>query len=74
MRAIDDHISDEMAMGEMMLTESYPGGGISDKTSNLVDDLTDRVEVSATVCPRSSDPIIYSKLLYKNGIYFLDTQ
>ena len=25
-----------------------------------------------TVCPRSSDPILYSKLLYKIGHYFLD--
>ena len=45
MRAIDDHISDEMAMGEMLMMESYPGGGVADQTSNLVDDLTDRVEV-----------------------------
>ena len=27
-----------------------------------------------TVCPRSSDPILYSKLLYKMGHYFLDIQ
>ena len=45
MRFIDDHISDEIAMGEPIMTESYPGGGISDPCTTLVDDLTDRVEV-----------------------------
>lgn len=46
MRFIDDHISDEIALGEAMQTESYPGGGVADPCSSLVDDLTDRVEVS----------------------------
>ena len=27
-----------------------------------------------TVCPRSSDPFLYSKVLYKMSHYFLDTQ
>ena len=27
-----------------------------------------------TVCPRSSDPILYNKLQYKMGHYFLDKQ
>ena len=27
-----------------------------------------------TVCPGSSDPILYRKLLYKTGHYFLDIQ
>ena len=45
MRFIDDHISDEIAIGESMLVENYPGGNVSDPCSSLVDDLTDRVEV-----------------------------
>ena len=27
-----------------------------------------------TICPRSSDPFLYSKLLNKMGHYFMDTQ
>jgi len=45
MKFIDDHISDEIAMGEPMLNESYPGGPLADPCASLVDDLTDRVEV-----------------------------
>ena len=45
MRFIDDHISDEIAMGESSLMESYVGGGLTDPTSSLVNDLVDRVEV-----------------------------
>ena len=45
MRFIDDHISDEIAMGESSLMESYAGGGLTDPTSSLVNDLVDRVEV-----------------------------
>ena len=50
MRFIDDHISDEIAMGEPLMTESYVGGGISDPCTTLADDLTDRVEVSSSSC------------------------
>lgn len=46
MRFIDDHISEELASGETMMRESYPGGRISDPCTSIVDDLTDRVEVS----------------------------
>jgi len=45
MRFIDDHISDELASGESMLMESYPGGGLTDPCSGLINDLQDRVEV-----------------------------
>ena len=45
MRFIDDHISDEMAAGEPLVIESYPGGGPTDPCSGLVNDLVDRVEV-----------------------------
>jgi len=45
MRFIDDHISDELALGEVMTNESYPGGFVADPCTSLVDDLTDRVEV-----------------------------
>ena len=45
MKFIDDHISDEIAMGESALMESYPGGGLADPTTSLVNDLVDRVEV-----------------------------
>jgi hypothetical protein len=45
MRYIDDHISDEMALGEPTLMESYENGGLGDPCSSLVDDLVDRVEV-----------------------------
>jgi Trpc4-associated protein len=45
MRVIDDHISDEMAVGEPLVVESYPGGGPTDPCSSLVNDLVDRVEV-----------------------------
>ncbi len=45
MRYIDDHISDEMALGEPTIMESYQNGGLSDPCSSLVDDLVDRVEV-----------------------------
>jgi len=45
MRFIDDHISDEMSGGEPALLESYPGGGRTDPTNSLVNDLVDRVEV-----------------------------
>ena len=45
MKFIDDHISDEIAMGESALMESYPGGGMTDPTSSLSNDLVDRVEV-----------------------------
>ena len=45
MRFIDDHISDEMSAGEPALLESYPGGGRTDPTNSLVNDLVDRVEV-----------------------------
>ena len=47
MKFIDDHISDEIAMGEPMLNESYPGGPLADPCASLVDDLTDRVEVES---------------------------
>jgi hypothetical protein len=49
MRFIDDHISDEMALGEAPMMESYQDGGISDPCSSLVDDLVDRVEVKLNV-------------------------
>ena len=29
---------------------------------------------TCTICPGSSDPILYGKLLYKTGDYFLDIQ
>jgi len=45
MRFIDDHISDEMAVGEPLVVESYPGGGPADPCTSLVNDLVDRVEV-----------------------------
>ena len=45
MKFIDDHISDEMAEGEPLMIESYPGGGFTDPCSGLVNDLVDRVEV-----------------------------
>ena len=45
MRFIDDHISDEIAMGEPMMNENFPGGQLADPYATLVDDLTDRVEV-----------------------------
>jgi len=45
MRFIDDNISDEIAMGEPSLIESYTGGGFHDPCSSLVNDLIDRVEV-----------------------------
>jgi len=45
MRFIDDHISDEIAMGEPLQIESYPGGGLTDPSNSLVNDLVDRVEV-----------------------------
>jgi len=45
MRFIDDHISDEMAEGAPPVIESYPGGGLTDPCTSLVNDLVDRVEV-----------------------------
>jgi len=45
MRFIDDHISDEIALGEPLQNQSYPGGTLADPSTSLVDDLTDRVEV-----------------------------
>jgi len=45
MRFIDDYISDEIARGESVMIESYPGGSVADPCSSLVADLTDRVEV-----------------------------
>merc|ERR1719508_191033 len=45
MRFIDDHISDEIALGESSMLESYSGGGLTDPCSSLVNDLVDRVEV-----------------------------
>lgn len=45
MRFIDDHISDEIALGESSMQESYSGGGLTDPCSSLVNDLVDRVEV-----------------------------
>jgi len=45
MRFIDDHLSDEMAVGEPLVIESYPGGGPTDPCNSLVNDLVDRVEV-----------------------------
>ena len=38
-----------------------------------VQDCTTTVEIN-TMCPRSSDPISYSNLLYKMGNFFLDTR
>ena len=49
MRYIDDHISDEMALGEPTIMESYENGGPGDPCSSLVDDLVDRVEVRRRV-------------------------
>merc|ERR1719508_704669 len=45
MRFIDDPISDEIALGESSMLESYSGGGLTDPCSSLVNDLVDRVEV-----------------------------
>jgi len=45
MRFIDDHVSDEIALGESSMQESYTGGGLTDPCSSLVNDLVDRVEV-----------------------------
>ena len=43
-----------------------------EKKSNSVHDSSGLYLRSVTVCPGSSDPILYSELLYKTGHYFLD--
>ena len=56
------------------MCEMQKKGLFSDNKPYILDKNLASLTKRYTVCPRSSDPILFGKLLYEMGHYFLDIQ